>query len=204
MAITSLVLGVLGNLCLGPISGLPAIILGHIAYNRTRRQPEVYAGAGLAIAGFILGYVSFVVGLAMLAIMAGMTLPALAKAKGKATEIACINNLKQIGLAARIYATDHNDTYPTNFASMSAELSNPRVLWCPADTGHHPLLGDWSQLTPANISYEFLTPGAREAEITAQPAFRCLVHGTVAMGDGSVQRGAGDPSARGQGRVRAQ
>ena len=39
------------------------------------------------------------------AIMAGMTLPALAKAKDKAQSIQCINNLKQIGLAARIYAS---------------------------------------------------------------------------------------------------
>src|SRR6266545_1090954 len=52
------------------------------------------------------------------AIMAGMLLPALAKAKEKAQSINCVNNLKQLGLAALVYSTDHNGVYPPDFLSM--------------------------------------------------------------------------------------
>ncbi len=46
------------------------------------------------------------------AVGAGMLLPALAKAKAKAQRIACVNNLKQVGIATRIYATDNQDRFP--------------------------------------------------------------------------------------------
>src|SRR5262249_12180078 len=108
MAIASLVLGVLSMMCFGLIAGIPAVILGHTAYARTRKRPEEYAGAGLAVAGFALGYASLLTTL----ILAGMLLPALAKAKSKAQSIACVNHLKTIGLAFRIYAADHRDLFP--------------------------------------------------------------------------------------------
>jgi hypothetical protein len=42
----------------GPLSGIPAIILGHVARSRINRSGE--QGAGLALAGLILGYVGLV------------------------------------------------------------------------------------------------------------------------------------------------
>jgi len=52
---------------------------------------------------------------------------ALAKAKEKAQSISCVNNLKQMGLAARLYATDHNDAYPPDILSMKNELITPKT-----------------------------------------------------------------------------
>ncbi len=118
MATSSLVLGILSVMCFGLFAGIPAIILGHTAHRRARRMPAKYAGSGLAIAGFVMGYVSLITTF----ILAGMLLPALAKAKGRAQSIACMNNMKQLGLALRIYANDHGDQFPFN---VSTNESSP-------------------------------------------------------------------------------
>ena len=71
------------------------------------------------------------------AVMAGLTLPALAKAKGKAQTINSVNQLKQICLAARMYANDHNDAFPPaeNWCdALKNELATFKVLKAPADT----------------------------------------------------------------------
>jgi prepilin-type N-terminal cleavage/methylation domain-containing protein/prepilin-type processing-associated H-X9-DG protein len=58
--------------------------------------------------------IELLVVIAIIAILAAMLLPALAKAKKKAQGIACINNLKELTLAAQIYAGDFQDAIPPN------------------------------------------------------------------------------------------
>lgn len=90
----------------------------------------------------------------------------------RAPEIACMNNLKQIGLAYKIWEGDHGDVYPmgisvTNggsmetvaagnvvqtFLVMSNELSTPRLLICPADSTRRSAM-DFAGLSLPNISY---------------------------------------------------
>ena len=50
--------------------------------------------------------------IAIIAILAAILLPALAKAKEKGQRTICINNLRQWGLAQTLYVNDYNETYP--------------------------------------------------------------------------------------------
>ena len=204
LSTTSLVLGLLSVACFGLLTGLPAIITGHLARGKVRRQPAVYGGAGMALAGLILGYISVVTTLALMGVLAAIILPAMAKAKNRGRyappapqvvtpainpSVQCVSNLKQIGLAARIWSNDHGDKFPASFLTLSNELVAPKVLVCPGDA-MKTQGADWSQFNAsANVSYEFLKPGAKQADVTAEIIFRCPVHGHTGLGDGSVRQG---------------
>lgn len=99
--------------------------------------------------GFTL--IELLIVIAIIAVLAGLLLPALARAKSKAHRIACASNLRQVGMAMRGFSNEHRDKYPCHvlpaeggamtrpnawehFITLSNELASPKLFWCPSDT----------------------------------------------------------------------
>src|SRR3989441_2446769 len=94
---------------------------------------------GKRIGAFTL--IELLVVIAIIAILAAMLLPALSRAKARAQRINGINNLKQIGLAARTYALDNGDRLPNSFEDMMNELSTDKITYDPATGLRYVYLG---------------------------------------------------------------
>ncbi len=106
LAIASLVCACLGFCGITAILGL---IFGIVAQRKIKQSNGQLTGGGLALAGIIVSAVLFIPGLAF---TAGLFLPAFASASKKAQTIQCVNKVKQLGLAVRIYANDNEDKFP--------------------------------------------------------------------------------------------
>lgn len=183
LAITSLVLGIFSVLCFGILAGIPAIVTGHVARGRVRREPTRFGGAGVGLAGLILGYLSILETVVVVLAM----LPVLGAARLQAESMQCIHNLRQIGMAVRLSATANRDVYPETAAQFSPHLGYSRFLVCPKDSALKAQNIDTKDFS--RTSYILTLEGASEST-PHQVIARCTVHGHTLTADGAVHSGA--------------
>src|SRR2546423_6442342 len=92
--------------------------------------------------------IELLVVIAIIAMLAGMLLPALARAKEEGRRIACVNNIRQLGLSLRMYADDNEGLFPVRSTgkpprwpgALRDGYKDLRLLVCPSD-GPKPVSG---------------------------------------------------------------
>src|SRR5438046_2196517 len=110
--------------------------------------------------------IDLIIVLCTIALLAGLLLPALQTTKPRSSRINCISNVKQVGLALRMFTNDHEDQFPWNapiekggtrgrglngeptiqFLALTNELASPKVLVCTTDL-ERAKISNFSKLT---------------------------------------------------------
>jgi len=143
LAIASLILGILGLFSCG-LTALVGIVLGICGLTAINNSKGRLKGGGLATAGIAVSGLMIVV-LPIIAILAGMLLPALGRARDEARKAQCKSHLKQIGTAANIWLVKFggDEKFPPSLKALMDDgiVAEPRLFICPAvdiDTARNP------------------------------------------------------------------
>jgi len=138
LAITSLILGIVGGCTFGLLS-IVGLILGIVAAKKIKASGGTIAGRGLAIAGIIISIVTLIIGLVLAVAVGGGVLvgfTGLTKAMDIATQVQCQNNLRQLCGATLAYSNSEKGQFPpaATWPEVLKEggfISDAGILTCP-------------------------------------------------------------------------
>ena len=126
-------------------------------------------GRPLKSAAFTLVEVLVVIGI--ITLLAALMLPVFGKARAAAKQGACINQLRQIGLAMRMYVDDNGGLAPRLTTLYPTYLSNSAVFVCPSDPDEGQRPGDdydymeGSRHLASGVSYTYIPNWQHAAEL---------------------------------------
>jgi hypothetical protein len=138
LAIASLVLGIISLISSG-LTGIPAVICGHVSLSQIKKDPMRISGSGFAIAGLVMGYLGIAI-LAMLIVVMvlllvgiGISIPFFNEAiKQAPQQNECMAHEREIAAACKSYARDHDGRYPASLTDLIPKYIPSRVtLACP-------------------------------------------------------------------------
>lgn len=119
--------------------------------------------------GFTL--IELLVVIAIIALLAAIIFPAFAAARGKARQVVCLSNLRQLGMAMALYSQDADDLYPYAI-DPSDRYSNPWI-WQVAPANQQAQVKQMKLLNPdPNVPDEpgVLTPYVKSSDIWRCPS----------------------------------
>src|SRR3954470_14364913 len=108
--------------------------------------------------------IELLVVVAIIAILAAMLLPALARAKCHASGISCMNNNRQMMLSLKMYNDGHGDKMPGNLATGQAVASDPTPGWGKGD-------GRWGSSESTNV--QVMMSGQRGHYAKSPTIYKC-------------------------------
>jgi prepilin-type N-terminal cleavage/methylation domain-containing protein len=132
----------------------------HTAHRRNARLAAAFSR------GFTL--IELLVVIAIIAILAALLLPALAKAKAKGQRVYCLNNLRQVAVACKLYADDNSGRIVSAYPTYGGFTNT----WCGgnAETGGLPGAYVYGGADPAGIQSGLLWPYTKSLGIFHCPA----------------------------------
>jgi prepilin-type N-terminal cleavage/methylation domain-containing protein/prepilin-type processing-associated H-X9-DG protein len=152
------------------------------------------------VGGFTL--IELLVVIAIIAILAAMLLPALAKAKAKAQQIACLSNMKQWGLADSMYVEDNSQVFPWPRFQVGSTQQQDNPTWGDVQTFYNLAKGNdvWFNALPSYVAgqplYKYVVDPLSFA--TTKSIFTCptAVSQGINSADKPISHGYMDPSKR--------